>query len=238
MRSLRQLFDNQVNIHLPEHLKLTFSAGVAIAHYKTPLSEVLNYARAMEKKAKKVENKTNNTIKKDAFSIAVLKHSGEIHDTTFRWNYKTKDENREVEVWSTEVLKELTKYLKDKDISDKFITNLSQTFAKLLDKNGDWWFDTSKQSKISQQQEDSLNAIFKFELERFAERAKTEDGGIKDIKGFCDKLYTLYHNHIDFDLNVQNFLNALHICEFISRHLNKENQATENIAQPQTATAQ
>lgn len=220
MQVLREMFNTEVNAKLPEHLKLTFSAGVAIAHYKTPLSEVLNYARAMEKKSKKIENKSDANIKKDAFSIAVLKHSGEIHDTTFRWT----DDNCH---WSAETLKVLTNHLKNKDISDKFITNLSETFAKLLDKNGNWWFDKTKQNKIFQQQEDSLNVIFKCELERFAKRAKTE-GATINIKGFCDNLYALYSNHLLFDLNLQNFLNALHICEFIGRHLNKTIFTTQN----------
>jgi len=228
MQALREMFDAEVNTKLPVHLKLTFSAGIAVAHYKTPLSEVLNYARAMEKKAKKVLNKSDDKIKKDAFSIAVLKHSGEIHDMTFRWT----DDNCH---FSTETLKMLTTHLKNKDISDKFITNLSETFSKLLDKNGAWWFDPSKQNQITVAQKDSLNAIFKCELERFAKRAKSEGAKI-DIRNFCDKIYALYSNHIPFDLNLQNFLNALHICEFIGRQLNW--QAEEIIPEPKTETAQ
>ncbi|HRK28640.1 MAG TPA: type III-B CRISPR-associated protein Cas10/Cmr2 [Chitinophagales bacterium] len=214
MQVLREMFNTEVNAKLPEHLKLTFSAGVAIAHYKTPLSEVLNYARAMEKKSKKIENKSDDNIKKDAFSIAVLKHSGEIHDTTFRW--------KEEKIYSTEILKTLTNHLKEKDISDKFITNLSETFTKLLDKNGDWWSNASTPA-----QKGTLNDIFKCELERFAKRAKTEGASI-NIKDFCNNLYALYSNHLPFDLNLQNFLNALHICEFIGRHLNKTISPTQN----------
>ncbi|WP_027003410.1 type III-B CRISPR-associated protein Cas10/Cmr2 [Hugenholtzia roseola] len=233
MQALREMFDKEVNSELDKlgytDLKLTFSAGVAVAHYKTPLSETLNYARAMEKKAKKVENKSDEKIKKDAFSIAVLKHSGEIHDTTFRW--------QEGEYWSTEVLQMTTQHLKNKDISDKFIINLSESFAKLLNKEGAWWFDKVKQNQITEQQKDSLNAIFKLELERFAKRAKTK-GAPLDVEDFCDKLNTLYANHLPFDLNVQNFLNALHICEFISRHLNKNQKETLNNSQPKTAIAQ
>ncbi len=206
MQKLREMFNLEVNTHLPERLKkLTFSAGIAIAHYKTPLSEVLNYARIMEKKAKKVENKNDNELKKDAFAMAVLKHSGEIHDTMFRWT----DNNCH---WSTETLKNLTNHLKNKDISDNFISNLSSEFAKLLDKNGGWGENN--------QNIDGLNKIFEHELVRFVKRAKTEEKSIDN--DFCSKLNALYLNHCAFDLNVQNFLNALHICEFISRHLNKD----------------
>ena len=55
--------------------KLTFSAGVVVSHYRTPLTEVLQWARHMEKEAKALAGK-------DALSIAVLRRSGEI--TKFR----------------------------------------------------------------------------------------------------------------------------------------------------------
>lgn len=221
MEELRRMFNLEVNTHLEDKLKLTFSAGVAIAHYKTPLSEVLNYARSMEKKAKKVENETSGQ-KKDAFAIAVLKHSGEIHDTCFRWT----DTNCH---WATTVLGETTNHLKEKNISDTFISNLSSEFAKLLDENGGWG-ENANESK--------LNEIFEKELLRFAKRAKAKkEKNEIDIDKFCKELYALYKNNCDFDLNVQNFLNALHICEFISRHLNKEKSTTENITQLQTETA-
>ncbi|MCR4429797.1 MAG: hypothetical protein NUV45_02120 [Tepidanaerobacteraceae bacterium] len=71
MKDLREEFGK---IKLSEYIdkESTFSAGVAIARLKTPISEVLKWARKMEKEAKEI-----NDWGKDAFGIAVLKRSGE-----------------------------------------------------------------------------------------------------------------------------------------------------------------
>lgn len=77
LKELRALFQEYVNDPLHEvnegfqikpGFKLTFSAGIAIAHYKEPLSLVLGEAREAEKEAKK--------IGPDHFSLSVLRHSG------------------------------------------------------------------------------------------------------------------------------------------------------------------
>ena len=59
------------------------------------------------------------------------------------------------------------------------------------------------------------------ELDFFINRATANDEKAKKaVKGLSDKLYHNYENHLDFELSVQNFLNMLHICEFITRELN------------------
>ncbi|MCC5943668.1 MAG: type III-B CRISPR-associated protein Cas10/Cmr2, partial [Bernardetiaceae bacterium] len=144
MQALREMFDTEVNAELDKlgytDLKLTFSAGVAIAHYKTPLSEVLTWARAMEKEAKKIDgilDYEKDTFKnqypdfkpKNAFSIAVLKHSGEIHKTLWKWRYQT-------EIQTTDIAKALIKSLLEDNLSRKFINTLTWTFENLMDKEG------------------------------------------------------------------------------------------------------
>ncbi len=88
----------------------TFSAGVAIAHYKTPLSIVLAKAREMEKLAKK---KTD----KDALAIAALKHSGESHNTCLKWH-------------QLPYLKTIHEQLSE-NFSNTFIDALQRSFLKL-----------------------------------------------------------------------------------------------------------
>ena len=197
MQQLRDLFDKEVNTYLPEHLKLTFSAGVAVAHYKTPLSDVLTWARQMEKEAKKIDglNKVEGQAK-NAFGIAVLKHSGEIHKAMFKWSYES--------VVTSDILKKLTNLLKDKAISDKFITNLTIEFETLMNEKGEL-------------EEDYLNKIFKKELLRLADNASKSEDKTK-VKGLMEGFYDLYTKA---DLPLQNLLYMLQICEFISRHLNK-----------------
>lgn len=218
MKDLRQLFDEIVNTNLRSELQMTFSAGVAIAHYKTPLSEVLSWARKMEKTAKKVlvalnkEANYENTVdkgKKDAFSIAVLKRSGEIHYTTWRWRMNGE--------WTTKLFYRLIGHLKNGELSKKFITNLSSEYEKRLDKNGNW----GDKKKMSESTIDELNKILEFELDYFIKRATaTDEEAKKAVSGLSAALYKNYDNHRDFELSVQNFLNMLHICEFITRELN------------------
>ena len=58
---------------------LTASAGLVIAHYKTPLAEVLGQVRLAEEKAKKTDGK-------DALTMRVIKHSGEIEEVCLKWD--------------------------------------------------------------------------------------------------------------------------------------------------------
>lgn len=109
--------------------KSSASCGVCIAHYKTPLQEVLTWARKMEHEAKLIDG--NN---KDAFAIAVLKRSGEIHKTVFKWKYNTLD--------TIEVLAELVSLLKSPNnsetpyFSDSFVKKLNEEFNLLMDDEG------------------------------------------------------------------------------------------------------
>lgn len=238
LETMRKEFDKQVNARVKSELgneynkdlELSFSAGIAIAHYKTPLSEVLNYARLMEKKAKSVECKDDEKVKKDAFAIAVLKHSGEIQDTVWRFKSSEGDEA----VWATSTINDLIHHLCNKDVSDKFMTNLAEEFEPMLNKKGTWGqedISTDTDEAVSEK----LNEILNFELERFMKRADSKAGNGFKASHFAKKLYALYKQHTHFHLksannplSVQNFINLLFISEFISRDINK----TSNINQP------
>jgi CRISPR-associated protein Cmr2 len=224
LQKMREEFDTQVNAKQPKHLQLSFSAGIAVAHYKTPLSEVLNYARLMEKKAKGVQNE-DESVKKDAFAIAVLKHSGEIHDTV--WRFRDKDENSETTVWATSIIDDLIHHLRNKDVSDKFMTNLADEFAPMLNKKGTWGQEDTS-TDTDEDTAKKLDAILKFELKRFLKRADSKTNPMFKPDDFANKLYALYEEHTAFDLSVQNFINLLFISEFISRDINK----TATINQP------
>jgi CRISPR-associated protein Cmr2 len=74
LKTLRCEFDQQVNQQLQsafalnEGVRFSFSAGIAIGHYKQPLNLVLEEARQAEKLAKKGH--------KDEFAISLMRHSG------------------------------------------------------------------------------------------------------------------------------------------------------------------
>ncbi len=128
MAELRHLFDQTINSELtrwlPEGKKVTFSAGTVITHYKNPLSEVLTRVRATEKSAKSIDRQKN------AFSIAVMKHSGEIHQATFRWG-AGESMTRTLQLANT-----LVAALQTEQFSGTFIDSIEREFTRLIDQNG------------------------------------------------------------------------------------------------------
>ncbi len=96
----------------------SLSAGVVIAHYKTPLSVVISEGFNMEKMAK-------DELGRDAFAISWLKHSGEITISGGKWMIKEEHD-------LIERLEEVVQFfLKPSDESHKYV--LSRSFLKTLD---------------------------------------------------------------------------------------------------------
>jgi CRISPR-associated protein Cmr2 len=81
LERLRQEFDERVNQAFQLKKSLTFSAGLVIAHYKTPLHIALTNARDLLDNTAKSEQKCG----RDAFALRILKHSGESHECGFKW---------------------------------------------------------------------------------------------------------------------------------------------------------
>ncbi len=122
---LRKVFKETVadQLELKEDGKkkeLTFSAGVAIAHYKQPLSEVLQAARAAEEAAKDAG--------RNAFCIQAMKHSGDTIKATFSF---------ENELQSISLLQELIRYFNTETISNTFMYALKQEFGLLVPESGE-----------------------------------------------------------------------------------------------------
>lgn len=125
IKEFRESFHNEVSKKLKSYFKddavnLTFSAGIAIAHYKIPLKEVLAWVRKMEKEAKDIDSK-------DAFGIAVLKHSGGIEKVV----YKLRVDN----VWVVDIMSNILKKLDDEEFSDTFIKKLNGEMKIFIDEN-------------------------------------------------------------------------------------------------------
>jgi CRISPR-associated protein Cmr2 len=115
-------FEN-MGFDIKDNHKSSASAGIVIAHYKTPLSEVLKWSRRMEKEAKEKGGR-------DAFAIAVLKHAGEINKTVWKWE---REEEKNLNSRNIKLLQELIKELQDdtNGFSYSFIKNLDMEFQKL-----------------------------------------------------------------------------------------------------------
>ena len=113
---LKENWKKVVNNPLKKEFELkknnfTFSAGVVIAHYKTPLGYVLQKVKEAEKDAKKVDDK-------DAITFSVLKRSGEIRKASIKFE-------------NLENIGKIQEILKGK--SDSFISKLEKEFS-LVDK--------------------------------------------------------------------------------------------------------
>jgi CRISPR-associated protein Cmr2 len=128
---LRVGFDEEVNKKLKNDIEgdFTFSMGITIAHYKTPLSIVIQITREMEKVAKD-ENKGD----RDAFAIAVLKHSGESHRAYYKWYEKDEDGKESMKAWNA--LEKLIDHLQN-DCSETFIRVLEREFRLLQNDKGE-----------------------------------------------------------------------------------------------------
>jgi CRISPR-associated protein Cmr2 len=129
LQTLRTKFKELVSDKLQDALKepkeeFTFSAGIAIAHYKTPLNYILKEARAAEHSAKEDGDR-------NALTITVLKRSGEIHKTVFEWyEYNTNNEK----IFLPNELRQIVKTLNEKKTSNKFITNFTREFLPVAEK--------------------------------------------------------------------------------------------------------
>ena len=171
----------------------TASAGVCIAHCKVPLGDVLNRARAMEREAKSVDGK-------NALGIALLKHSGNISQTVFKWKYKVKDAKN---IDMIKVSQNLVELIQTGEISKKFIYTFHDVFTRLTERNGIL----------------ELPGIVESELERLIRRATSEkvrsDAEIQQRidKNVQDLTALLANKLIKFD----DFICFLEIANFIAR---------------------
>ena len=203
MKDLRTKFPEfeEFGFEVKDNKKSSASAGIAIAHYKTPLSEVLKWAKKMEKEAKTIDDrKKAKSINdgKDAFAIAVLKRSGEIRKTVFKWQYGTPS--------VIDVLDHLIQSLNQKEFSNNFIKSLGLEFRRLMDEEG--------------QYKDS--DIIKTEMKRVVARSCMLDEGRKKraVDDLTEKLDMLYTKSKSLD----NFLSALDIADFIEREALNDNK--------------
>jgi CRISPR-associated protein Cmr2 len=173
--------------------KLTFSAGAVIAHYKTPLSEALKWSLQMEHEAKAGD--------KDALAIAVLKHSGDIHKTVYKW-YPYGDNI------ITRIFSNIADEMANDNFSNTFIKNLDTEFRPLIDENNEINDTDLVESEIERLLIRSCE-IKKSEKQTPEEYKREKKKKIEALKEVIRDLYV----HSSFT----NFLSALHIIDFFAQ---------------------
>jgi CRISPR-associated protein Cmr2 len=219
----REQFDLKINQQI-EHRKenFTFSGGLVIAHYKTPLHVVLDWARATEKAAKKYIHPHGQ--RKDTLGISVLKASGEITQAFVPWQLEEYDKAGEkivsIPYWSTEAMKKVVESLR-KDFSDKWLRNLDAEFHLMKDR---------KDGALELQAIASGKKMIQAEMRRLLKRArlKAEDAEVEELLPYLHSLLGEKPTE-----NFGNFSRLLHICDFIERHTNGLKEAkSSNLKEP------
>lgn len=133
LKKLQEAFNEKVNAPLNEHFpklykSLSFSTGIVIAHYKTPLNDVLNQVRRLQSNAKK------NFDDKNASGLAFMNRSSIISET-----YCKNDD--------LDLLFCLAKAFKNKDISSSFLFKFVNTCTPIIGQLSDE-FDFASQVSI------------------------------------------------------------------------------------------
>jgi CRISPR-associated protein Cmr2 len=207
MRELRNKFKEIVNDELQKlgYLteQLSFSAGVCIAHYKEPLGMVLDKATAAQKTAKKDKKGDRN-----AFCIVASKHSGENHETYFKWGANC------INVENLERVKD--ELIKPKRFSNTFIKSLGIEFSRL-----------AEDAKLL-----SNKDLLAAEVSRLLKRSfmgRKEDKE-KESKDFAEVIMGIYAQSKSYT----NFITALDICDFMHRLLSSDEATAEEELQSQT----
>jgi len=181
--------------------RATASCGVVIAHYKTPLLEVLKQAREMEKWAKDMPEK-------DVFAIAVLKHSGEIHKTRWKWQVEEEKEG------TLGIAKEVLNCLREEIVSPHFVRVLRSEFKPLLGRD-----KTNQSFPLI-----VVSDIIKTELKRTIRRSLKSGPSQSEKEKYFEKVYKLKklseQPYLKMDAkDIDNFLSFLEILVFLKREM-------------------
>lgn len=176
----------------------TASTGVAIAHYKTPLTEVLDRAYGMERKAKKAPEK-------DAFALGLMKRSGEHKECILKY----RDFNIVHPDGSIGILKNLINGMGQFDVSKKFIFTLRREFDPMIDPG------TGKARNVHEK-------MLQSEIQRLLFRAmEGEAKGDKERKWVEETSYDIVNLYFANGLKLNNLLNTLEIVTFLLREVKK-----------------
>lgn len=197
MKELRSKFDEVVNCkQITDFIEgddtITFSAGVAVAHYKIPLGIVL-------KEAKKAEDVAKKKGEKNAFALSVLKHSGDSHLAHAKWKLsdnfsfqeKTYKGNADRLLFLIELLQS--------SHSNTFIKNLNRELPDLVNKDG----------HIYEKQ------IFETEMKRLIKRSVHPGYAEEYSNSLNEQMADLF----DDNGFVENFLELLNIADFLKTEI-------------------
>ena len=220
LNKLRTDFDTEVNQKLlgtfrdqfdenRQAFNFSFSAGLVIAHYKSPLHFVLQKARDMEKQAKNAG--------RDRLGIAVMKHSGEANEAIVPWALKD---------GQSESLRNLKTILDNlKKPAQKKQANFSETFIRSLDR--EFYLMSNEEGKLVEgdKQKYLLITLARAEINRLLKRSANvalskaeKDQAIAKIEPALNYFLqgeSIHDNRTEAP--IENFMELLKVCLFIKR---------------------
>lgn len=208
MKKLREGFNSSVNKKLANFKQadkhLTFSAGIVIAHYKTPFTEVLKKAREIEKKAKKEGGR-------NAFGITVLKHSGEVQEAVYKWDTDEYSPDGCAN-WDalTHIFSELDK--EEGHFSGKFIQNLTTEFYQLT---GIDLLEIDSMSRNAKLIEQALLSEIERLVSRSLDKKENPEKDEKRVNDLVRQVQSLWKHALH--PKTENFIHALQIVDFLTR---------------------
>ena len=222
MGDLRERFDSMINQPLKKYYKdpglnISFSAGICISHYKTTLSNSIVEAEKAQKRAKDIDGK-------NAFSISLMKRSGEIELTSYKWQ-----ENGEIGLTIVKDCELVLDNIKNGYFSTGFIYNIGKVTELLPDE-----FNILRTRDL--EAKEKIDEIMQVEISRLLNRARDRDKVEKDGKSEAEvtkemeetvlSMYKKSTGEVSTGVinnNKTNFLNLLYILEFIKREIYYDN---------------
>lgn len=187
--------------------KSSASMGLAVAHYKTPLSEVLTVSRRMLAKAK-------NQYNKNSLAIAILKRSGETVEVSY--NFETGEIDSSY--LALKSLKSVIDEISKGRFSKSFINNLRAEFMPLLDQDGNYPEEHLLIEEIKRLVDCSCMLVKKpSESKEDFKKRKTEA-----IGSFQKQLIDLLYGGFSGGSSIRDYFNFLDMAVFIGKEVNHD----------------
>ncbi|MGC8742506.1 MAG: type III-B CRISPR-associated protein Cas10/Cmr2 [Verrucomicrobiia bacterium] len=161
------------------------SVGVAIAHYKAPLQDVVKAAKAAEKRAKK-------QLDRSAIAITLFKRSGEILEWGCKW-----------ESGGLELLIDIATAIENKKLSARFPYKVCEFVEKYIS-NTSKYFRTSETNDVYEEFEKNVFEIIKADFSLALDRQcliKVEEAQtlkehiLAKLDSYLNKLNTYHKEH-------------------------------------------
>lgn len=202
-KELRQAFSDKKDGLYEE---ATASMGLVVAHEKAPLQRVLNQVRHQEEQAKSYVRPVSGK-EKDALSIAVITHRGEIREATIPWTIEGQQYVSDSEKCMVNRFSQMLELIRN-DLSTTFMQHFAEAFIPLLG------VGIKKGDKLSVIPDESENCeLLELEMRRLLKRSLKENA--KDI--YISKQAHLMIEVHELMPSTLQFIHLLQIIRFFKR---------------------